>query len=139
MGLKERLKEIGQGLNYLFRGMQGLNPEEDRFNGLIKVDSANSIERTVITGAEISARATLRFLGMLGAKYDNPSFKRFDDIAEILDKYGISKDGQQWEYAKVIAQTRNQVNVQPIAMTGQPSERQEKKGFFRRGKEVEKT
>ena len=117
--------------------MQGLNPEEDRFNGLIKVDAENSIERTVITGPEISARATLRFLSLLGTKYDNPSFKRFNDIAEILDKYGISKDGQQWEYAKVVAQNRNQPQIQPVAMVSQ-QQKEEKKGFLRRGKEPEK-
>jgi len=125
--VKRYLTELAEPLKKFIRGIHGEAPEDDIFNGLIKVQDDR--ERARLTQSQGRANA---FRELLSA-YGGDEWKIMKDIAIMRNTYSIgSCEGEQWKDAILMVHAR-QPTTTALALTTpqiQPAPQQQTKKHF---------
>jgi hypothetical protein len=132
-------ESIADKIRSYVRAMQGL-PSEDEAT-IFKLMNVKDIrERTRIEPQLILLHSYCRLL----AKYGGDEYDIFDELANQLDHYNISREGKNWDAA--ILMTRQQTepqqpsqvvtvgNVPQIQGMNEAEQQQQKRPFWSRGK-----
>jgi len=120
--------ELAELVAKMVRASQGLNPKEKSFAGLMNIEDLK--ERTRVKTRQIIGRSFLRMMGLDGEEWSD-----CETLANLLDTYSISENGEQRKEAILYTSSRKEAESQIIALptmaTNQPIG-QQKKGFFDR-------
>lgn len=137
MNLKKFAKDIRQvaeAIRALMRARQGLSIDEPSFSGLLDIKDIR--ERTRVNVYEVYGHSYMRLLEDVGGD----EWEIMGKVADMEDHYLISKDGEQRREAIMMTKAKTEVRMldQPLTLqkvdTSKPLEKEEKKGFWRRGK-----
>jgi hypothetical protein len=92
----EAFRQVAEALKWIQRAIQGLDLEEDKFQGMMNVKDIR--ERTRIAIGGIRRHVYFRILAQEGARLAKGGLNPddiFADVAEQEDVYFIAKDGEQ--------------------------------------------
>lgn len=132
--VKRYLTELADPFKRFIRGIHGESPEDDIFNGLIKVQDDR--ERARLTLQQGQANAFRELLAKIGGE----EWQIMKEVAIMKNIYSVgSCDGEQWKDAILMVHAR-QPTMTPISLTTpqiQPSQPQAKKHFWQRIKQEE--
>jgi len=133
----EYLTRLAEPIKKFIRGIHGEAPEDDIFNGLIKVQDDR--ERARLTKYQGRANVFRELLAKVGGE----EWAIMKEVAIMKNIYSIgSSDGEQWKDAILMVHAR-QPTMTPISLTTpqiQPAQAipQAKKHFWERKQEEQK-
>ena len=140
----EAFRQVAEALKWIQRAIQGLDLEEDKFQGMMNVKDIR--ERTRIAVKGIRRHVYFRVLGAEGIRLAKGGLNPYDiliDVADEEDTYLIAKDGEQRKEAILLKRTEaSQMPQNTISIGNIPNvetrPEEPKKGFWHRGKSSNK-
>lgn len=116
----DTFRQIAEAIKWIQRAIQGLDLEEDKYQGMMNVKDIR--ERTRISIKGIRRHVYMRILAQEGSRLAgvgtlNP-FDIFKDVAEEEDTYLIAKDGEQRKEYILLKRTEASQNPQQTVSIG---------------------